>query len=215
MKAPSPKGQRMGKVVASITTSVDGYIAGRDDGPGCGLGVGGERLHFWVFGGPWSYEAAERGQPTGEDKLWLEQVLGGNGAVVAGRGTYEAAGHWGDRNPWDTPAFVVTHRPEEQPPGGEFVFVGGLVEAVEQARRAAGDKDVHVMGGAAHPSGLGRRHGRAFHLDRGPCGARCRQEAVRGIRSIPGARPAWCAPVALCHLHRVRSAADGVELNDV
>lgn len=44
----------MGKVVAGITTSVDGYFTGPDDGPGCGLGAGGERLHYWVFGGPWS-----------------------------------------------------------------------------------------------------------------------------------------------------------------
>jgi len=42
----------MSKIVAGITTSVDGYITGPDDGPGCGLGVGGERLHYWVFGGP-------------------------------------------------------------------------------------------------------------------------------------------------------------------
>ena len=37
----------MGKVIASITTSVDGYVTGPDDGPGCGLGTGGERLHYW------------------------------------------------------------------------------------------------------------------------------------------------------------------------
>ena len=45
----------MGKVIASITTSVDGYVTGPDDGPGAGLGVGGERLHYWVMGGPWTY----------------------------------------------------------------------------------------------------------------------------------------------------------------
>jgi dihydrofolate reductase len=138
----------MGKVVAGITISVDGYITGPDDGPGCGLGVGGERLHYWVFGGPWSYDSPGRGEPTGTDKEWLEEVLGANGAVVAGRGTYEAAGHWGDKNPWGIPVFVVTHRPEEQPPGDEFVFVDGLPEALEQARVAAGDKQVHIMGGA-------------------------------------------------------------------
>ena len=46
----------MGKVIASITTSVDGYITGPDDGPECGLGKGGERLHYWVMGGPWTYD---------------------------------------------------------------------------------------------------------------------------------------------------------------
>jgi hypothetical protein len=42
----------MSKVIAGITTSVDGYVAGPDDGPGTGLGKGGETLHYWVFGGP-------------------------------------------------------------------------------------------------------------------------------------------------------------------
>jgi dihydrofolate reductase len=138
----------MGKVAAGITVSVDGYITGPDDGPGRGLGTGGERLHYWVFGGPWTYGSPERGQPSGVDKEWLEDVLGTNGAVVTGRGTYEAAGHWGDRNPWGIPVFVVTHRPEEQPAGDEFIFVGGVVEAIERAKAAAGDKQVHVMGGA-------------------------------------------------------------------
>ncbi|HUI02241.1 MAG TPA: dihydrofolate reductase family protein [Acidimicrobiales bacterium] len=137
----------MGTVAAGITMSVDGYITGPDDGPGRGLGVGGERLHYWVFGGPWTYDSPGRGEPTGVDKEWMEQVLGANGAVITGRGTYEAAGHWGDKNPWGIPVFVVTHRPEEQPPGDEFVFVGGLSEAIARARAAAGDKQVHVMGG--------------------------------------------------------------------
>lgn len=91
---------------------------------------------------------ADRGQPSGTDKEWLEDVLGANGAVVAGRGTYEAAGHWGDKNPWGIPVFVVTHRPEEQPPGGEFIFVPGVAQGIERAKAAAGDKQVHVMGGA-------------------------------------------------------------------
>ena len=107
-----------GKVAAGITVSVDGYIAGPDDGPGRGLGIGGERLHYWVFGGPWTYDSPGRGDATGVDKEWSEGVLAANGAVVTGRGTYEAAGHWGDENPWGIPTFVVTHRLGEQPPGG-------------------------------------------------------------------------------------------------
>jgi len=78
----------MPKVTAGITTSVDGYIAGPDDGPGKGLGEGGERLHYWVFGGPWSYGKGPRAEPTGEDAAWLEDVMSRNGAVVAGRSIY-------------------------------------------------------------------------------------------------------------------------------
>jgi dihydrofolate reductase len=138
----------MTKVLAGITMSVDGYIAGPDDGPGKGLGEGGERLHYWVFGGPWTYEGGTRGEPTGEDAAWLEEAVSRVGAVVGGRWTYEAARHWGDENPWGLPFFIVTHRPEEEPPGGAFTFVAGVPEAIERAREAAGDKDVHVMGGA-------------------------------------------------------------------
>jgi dihydrofolate reductase len=138
----------MAKVLAGITTSVDGYITGPDDGPGKGLGEGGERLHYWVFGGPWTYDAEGKGEATGEDAAWLADAMSRVGAVVGGRWTYEAAGHWGDENPWGLPFFIVTHRPEEEPDGGAFTFVSGVREAVERAVEAAGGKDVHVMGGA-------------------------------------------------------------------
>jgi dihydrofolate reductase len=138
----------MAKVVAGITMSVDGYITGPDDGPGKGLGDGGERLHSWVFGGPWSYADGPRGEPAGEDAAWLAEVTSRVGAVVGGRWTYEAARHWGDENPWGLPFFIVTHRPQEQPEGGAFTFVSGVEAAVERALDAAGGKDVNVMGGA-------------------------------------------------------------------
>ena len=138
----------MTKLMAGISVSVDGYITGPDDGPDCGLGVGGERLHYWVFGGPWSYDSPGRGEPVGEDKAWMEAALSSLGAVICGRATYEAAGHWGDKNPWGIPVFVVTHRPGDQPPGHEFVFVGSLEEAIERAVAVAGDRHVHLMGGA-------------------------------------------------------------------
>jgi dihydrofolate reductase len=138
----------MTKVIATITTSVDGYVAGPDDGPGMGLGRGGERLHYWVFGGPWTYAEEPQGEPTGEDAEFLAEAMSRVGAVVAGRWTYEAAGHWGDENPFAVPMFIVTHRPAEQPEGGHFTFVNGVEEAVARAKEAAGGKDVSVMGGA-------------------------------------------------------------------
>ena len=138
----------MSKVLAGITTSVDGYITGPNDGPGKGLGEGGERLHYWVFGGPWNYGDDTRSEPTGEDAAWLSEATARMGAVVGGRGTYEAARHWGDENPWGLPFFIVTHRPEEEPENGAFKFVSGVEEAVSRACEASGDRDVHVMGGA-------------------------------------------------------------------
>ena len=134
-------------VIAAITTSIDGYITGPDDGPGKGLGEGGERLHNWVFGGPWTYGGDDQGEMLADDAAWMNEAIARIGAVVGGRGTYEAAGHWGDKNPWGLPFFIVTHRPHEQPAGDEFVFVGGVAEAVERATAAADGKDVSLMGG--------------------------------------------------------------------
>ena len=139
----------MTKVAAGITTSLDGYITGPDDGPGKGLGEGGERLHYWVFGGPWTYESEPSGEPSGEAATWLEEATARMGAVVGGRWTYEAAKHWGDKNPWGLPFFIVTHRPDDEPEGDAFTFVPGVPEAIERAKEAAGEKDVHVMGGAS------------------------------------------------------------------
>jgi dihydrofolate reductase len=137
----------MTKVAAGITTSLDGYVTGPNDGPGRGLGEGGERLHYWVFGGPWSYDSGPRGEPTGVDKEYLEGSFARFGAIVGGRGTYEAAEHWGEENPFGVPFFIVTHRPEDRHAEG-FTFVSGVEEAVARAREAAGDKDVGIMGGA-------------------------------------------------------------------
>lgn len=62
----------MSKVIAAITTSVDGYVTGPDDGPQYGLGRGGERLHYWVMGGPWTYEGGHDFEMRGTDKELFE-----------------------------------------------------------------------------------------------------------------------------------------------
>lgn len=138
----------MTKVAGGITISLDGYIAGPNDGPGRGLGDGGERLHYWVFGGPWSYDEVPRGEPTGADEEYLDKAMTRAGAVVIGRNMYEAAEAWGGHNPFAVPLFVVTHRPEDEPAEGGFAFVNGLDEAIARAREAAGGKDVAIGGGA-------------------------------------------------------------------
>ncbi len=138
----------MTKVAAGITTSLDGYITGPNDGPGRGLGEGGERLHYWVFGGPWTYEQGPNGEATGTDKEVLDGAFARVGAVVIGRNMYEAAEAWGGHNPFGAPLFIVTHRPEDASGDAEFTFVNGLDEAIARARQAAGSKDVFVGGGA-------------------------------------------------------------------
>jgi dihydrofolate reductase len=139
----------MTKVAAGITTSLDGFIAGPNDGPGQGLGEGGERLHYWVFGRPWTYEEQPQGEATGADKEFLDEGIARGGSMIGGRNTYEAAEAWGGKNPFGVPFFILTHRPEDSPPPeAGFNFVNGLDRAIDLAREAAGEKDVFIMGGA-------------------------------------------------------------------
>ena len=137
-------------VIASITTSVDGYITGPDDGPGCGLGIGGERLHFWVMGGPWTYDRDhDPGATTGADKEFLDDIVANMGAAVCGRGMYESAGAWGGTNPFSGTLFVLTHRLGDAPdPSTGFVFVDDLDTAMQRASAAAAGRDVGISGGA-------------------------------------------------------------------
>jgi dihydrofolate reductase len=137
-------------VIVTITTSLDGYVTGPDDGPGMGLGRGGERLHHWVMGGPWTYEGEhDPTAQTGEDKAYLDGLVAGMGAAVCGRGKYEAAGAWGGTNPFGGPLFVVTHRTGDAPdPETGFHFVDGLDEALARAREVAAGRDVGISGGA-------------------------------------------------------------------
>ena len=140
----------MSKVIATITTSLDGYVTGPDDRPGCGLGVGGERLHYWVMGGPWTYDGEhDVTGMSGEDKAFYESLTSSLGAGICGRGMYEAAGAWGGENPFEGPLVVLTHRIEDQPdPASGFHFVDGFDHAMDCARQEAGDKDIAIGGGA-------------------------------------------------------------------
>ncbi len=131
----------MGKVIVDITMSLDGFVTGPNDGPGNGLGDGGRILHDWVFGGR-----------TAADAQFLEDPLKALGAFVLGRRTFDIAeGAWGHQPPFSGPVFVLTHRPHAPLTRGPvtFTFVtAGLESALQQARVAAGDKDVGLMGAA-------------------------------------------------------------------
>jgi dihydrofolate reductase len=140
----------MSQVIATITTSVDGYYAGPNDGPGSGLGIGGERLHYWVMGGPWTYETEhEPGTGMAEaDRDYFADLTSGIGAGIIGRGMYDAAEAWGGTNPFNGPLWVVTHRIEDAPdPVTGFRFIDSLDEALKEAKAAAGGKDVAISGG--------------------------------------------------------------------
>lgn len=141
----------MGKVIAAITTSVDGYIVGLQDGPEHGLGIGGERLHYWVMGGPWTY--ADDGRDTegmhGADREYYESLTEGLGCGIVGRNMYDAAGAWGGINPFPGTLIVLTHRTEDEPdPSTGFLFIDGFDAALSKARELAGDGGVSLGGGA-------------------------------------------------------------------
>ena len=141
----------MTKVLGGITMSLDGFITGPNDRLGAGLGDGGERLHYWVFGGPWSYDNGPRGSMSPVDQEYIDEVFGSGGAWLVGRKMHDVVDGWGDDPGFGVPVFVVTHRPHETLVKGDTTFefvTGGIHEALARARDAAGEKNVILMGGA-------------------------------------------------------------------
>ena len=144
----------MSSVVAEITMSLDGFVAGPNARPGQGLGEGGERLHEWVYGlKSWREPHGLEGGETGADDEVLEESISRPGAIIVGRRMYDHAEGWGDRPPFGRPVFVLTHRGQEplvKDGGTTFTFVtDGIESALEQAKASAGDKDVGIGGGAS------------------------------------------------------------------
>ena len=144
----------MGKVKSQISMSLDGFITGPDDTVDEPMGIGGERLHEWVFVlKSWREPHGLEGGEVNEDSDVLEESIRNTGAVIVGRRMFDHAQGWGDNPPFHVPVFVVTHRAQEQlvkEGGTTFTFVtDGVESAVAQARVAARDADISVGGGAS------------------------------------------------------------------
>ena len=142
-----------GQVFFDITTSLDGFVAGPNDSLDEPLGIGGEKLHDWIFGlASWREPHGLEGGEAGPDSDLLEQATTRSGAVIVGRRMFDLARGWGDEPPFQKPVFVLTHRAGERlekKGGTTFTFVtDGIESALEQARAAAGDMDVAIGGGA-------------------------------------------------------------------
>lgn len=141
----------MSKVVFNITVSLDGYVAGPNDGPDQGLGEGGERLHDWALElASWREPHGLEGGETNPSSEVLEGMSAA-GAVVVGKRMFDNAHGWGDEPPFHTPVFVLTHTAREPLTKSDttFTFVtDGIESALEQARGAADGKDVTIGGGA-------------------------------------------------------------------
>jgi len=148
-----------------ISLSLDGYVAGPGQSVKNPIGVGGMRLHEWVFPlKAWRSRHGLEGGKVNASTAVIEEALAGVGATVMGRhmfgghpGPWDSAkpwnGWWGDTPPFGHPVFVLTHhaRPPLKMKGGTtFTFVTGGIEAtLDRARRAAGGKDVWLGGGAS------------------------------------------------------------------
>jgi dihydrofolate reductase len=124
--------ERMGIVQVTLSMSVDGYITGPDPTEELPLGT-----------------AADVIAPGGE-RWMVDEIHAGAGAVVAGRRVYDHVNGWGEEPPFRMPVFVPTHRPHDVRVAGAttFTFVRDVESAIAQAKAAAGDKNVYLMGGA-------------------------------------------------------------------
>ncbi len=147
--------------VESFAISLDGYGAGPDQSLEQPLGAGGERLHEWFLPTRTFQAMMGKDGTTGLDEEYASRGFRNVGAWIMGRNMFAPSrgpwgdsdwkGWWGKNPPYHFPVFVLTHHPRDPIPmegGTTFHFVtGGIHEALERAREAAGDKDVRIGGG--------------------------------------------------------------------
>jgi dihydrofolate reductase len=154
----------MARLTLDISMSLDGFVAGPGQTLDEPLGEGGERLHEWAFATASFRETHGRdGGETNVDDEILREALGSTGATVMGRrmfsggeGPWEedpnADAWWGDDPPFHHPVFILTHHAREpvtKDGGTTFTFItDGIEAALNEARTAAGEKNIAVGGGA-------------------------------------------------------------------
>src|SRR5215218_3159329 len=154
----------MSKLRCHISISADGFVAGPNQSEENPLGVGGERLHDWVVSlAAWREAHDKQGGEVNESSRIMEETLENVGAGIMGRNMFGPVGGgdwgderwngwWGDDPPYHYDVFIVTHHPREpvaMEGGTTYHFVtDGIESALEQAKAAAGGKDVMLWGGA-------------------------------------------------------------------
>jgi dihydrofolate reductase len=153
----------MSKLRCHISVSLDGFVAGPNQSEENPLGEGGERLHDWVVPlAAWREAHGHEGGTIDASARIFEEARENVGAGVMGRNMFgpigggpwrdDWKGWWGDEPPYRYPVFVVTHHPRdpvEMQGGTTYQFAtDGIEAALEQAKEAAGGKDVMLYGGA-------------------------------------------------------------------
>jgi dihydrofolate reductase len=140
----------MTTVVTAHSTSIDGFLAGADDSPEQPLGTGGERLFTWLSDGDTPSKYVPSLKMSAVSAAFFDEGVGGVGAVIAGRRTYDVSEAWGGSGPLPgVPLFVMTHRVPDSVPVADppYTFVTeGIERAVEEAGAAADGKNVVLMG---------------------------------------------------------------------
>ena len=153
----------MSSVSCQISISLDGFVAGPNQSIENPIGEGGMRLHQWVFEtASWREQQGLEGGARTADSEVADEVVRDVGAYIMGRKMFGGGGGpwdetwkgwWGDEPPYHAPVFVLTHHSREplsMQGGTTFTFVtGGIDAALQQARAAAGDRDVAIAGGAS------------------------------------------------------------------
>ena len=141
----------MSTLAIDMSVSLDGFVAGPNDGLDNPLGDGGSRLFEWWWSGD-EYvgpEGDDRFKPSASSREVAREKFS-YGAVITGRRTFDIARGWRGQHPLGCPFFVLTHRPVEKwvgPGTGGTVVTEGIGFALELARRAAGDRVVAICGG--------------------------------------------------------------------
>jgi len=154
----------MSRLRFTISMSIDGFVAGPDQSLKDPLGVGGEGLHEWIVSlEGWRRQHGREGGEVNESTAVVAESVANIGATIMGRNMFGGhpgpwkpstpwTGWWGKNPPFHHPVFVLTHYPREPlvlEGGTTFTFVtDGIQSALDQARRAAGSKDITLAGGA-------------------------------------------------------------------
>ncbi|WP_018681425.1 dihydrofolate reductase family protein [Actinokineospora enzanensis] len=144
----------MSKVIGALSVSVDGYITGREPGPGHGLGTG-SMLFDWYFDGDTPSRVFDGFRLSEPSARVFDALAGRVGAVVAGRNTYEDSDGFGGGSPHPAARLVVlSHRPLPQVSERQTLVTTGIEDAIAAARAAADGKDVGLMGGGVMTEAL-------------------------------------------------------------
>lgn len=132
----------MGPVVVDLSVSLDGYVAGPNDGMDNPLGDGGSRLFGWWTSGTERIGPDDRFKPAPRSVDVAREAFD-CGAIITGRRTFDIARGWGGRHPVGCPFFVLTHNPPARIPGGTAV-TDGIESALRQARAVAGNRVIAI-----------------------------------------------------------------------